>query len=207
VSIVNGVKGNQKGKLIRDPITHDLLIRMVQYCDDSFDRMTMRAAMCTAFAGFLRVGHFTYTKWDATRHLTSISRAHVSFTKDAVTLLLPKSKTDTTAKGTQIPMPATNDAICPRAALAKLLKTYPSLPNSPLFGRSYAFSYIQGIMFTRVWFGENIRILLSKCGMDPLGDNHPLGGKPGPDLHRRTNEAPHMGCREREVCLLPQHRL
>jgi hypothetical protein len=167
VSIVNGVKGTQKPKLIRDPITHDLLKRMVQHCDDSFDGMTMRAAMCVAFAGFLCVGDFTYTKWDTTSHLTSISQGHVSFTKDTVTLILPKSKTDTTTKGTHIPMAATNDSICPRAALAKLFTTYPSPPNSPLFARSYAFSYNQGTMFTRIWFVEKVRTYLSKCGMDP----------------------------------------
>jgi glutaredoxin 2 len=50
VSIVNGVKGTQKPKLIRDPITHDLLKRIVRHCDESFDGMTMRAAMCVAFA-------------------------------------------------------------------------------------------------------------------------------------------------------------
>jgi integrase len=167
VAIVKSVKNNLKPKLVRDPITHDLLKRMVQYCDDSFDRMTMRAAICVAFAGFLRVGDFIYTKWDTTSHLTAISWGHISFTKDTVTLLLPKSKTDATAKGTHIPMAATNDAICPRAALIKLFTTYPSPPNSPLFARCYAFSYNLGIMFTWNSFVDNIRIYLSKCSMDP----------------------------------------
>jgi integrase len=167
VAIVNGAKNNLKPKLVREPITHDLLKRMVQHCDDSFDGMTMRAAMCVAFAGFLRVGDFTYAKWDPSSHLTAISRNHVSFTNDTVTLLLPKSKTDATAKGTHIPMAATNDAICPRTSLAKLFTAYPSPPNSPLFARGQASGYNLGIMFTRTWFVENIRIYLSKCGMDP----------------------------------------
>jgi hypothetical protein len=106
-------------------------------------------------------------KWDTSSHLTAISQGHVSFTKDTVTLLLPKSKTDTTARGTHIPMAATNDSICPRAALAKLLEMHPAPPNAPLFSRGHGFGYNQGIMFTRTWFVENIRIYLSKCGMDP----------------------------------------
>jgi hypothetical protein len=127
----------------------------------------MRAAMCVAFAGFLRVGEFTYTNWDTTSHLAYISRAHVSFTKGAVTIFLPKSKTDPTAKGTHIPLPATHNAICPKAALTKLFKTYPAFPNSPLFTRTHQFGYQQNIMFTRAWFVENVRTYLSKCGINP----------------------------------------
>ena len=156
IAIVNSVNNNLKPKLVHDPIMHNLLKRMVQHCDDSFNGITMWAAIYVAFASFLCIGDFTYAKWDTTSHLTAISWGHVSFTKDMVTLLLPKSKTNVTAKGTHIPMAAMNDAICPRVALIKLFTAYPSPSNSSIFARGYAFSYKFGIIFTRDWFIDNI---------------------------------------------------
>ena len=76
--------------------------------------------------------------------------------KDTVTLLLPKLKTDATAKGIHIPMADTNDAICSRAALIKPFTEYLSPPNSPIFTHGYAFGYTFGIIFTRDWFIDNI---------------------------------------------------
>ena len=122
---------------------------MVQHCDNCFNGMTIRAAIYAVFAGFLHVGDFTYTKWDTTSHLTTISQSHISFTKGTVTLLQPKSKTNATAKEIHIPMATMNDAIYPRAALVKLFTAYSSPLNSLIFACSYAFGYNFGIMFTR----------------------------------------------------------
>jgi hypothetical protein len=70
--------------------------------------------------------------------------------------LPPKSKMDPTAKGTYIPLLATNDAIFPKAAPTALFKNHLTFPDSPLFAHSHQFSYCQNIMFTRTWkFVEN----------------------------------------------------
>ena len=112
VQIVLG-NSNTGRQAERAPITRDILIRLVQRCDDSYNGIAIRAAMCIAFAGFLRTGEFTYEKWDTGSHIMMVSRRSIQFGKDSVTLTLPKSKTDVFGKGTPIPMPATGDAICP----------------------------------------------------------------------------------------------
>jgi len=167
VKIVSGLKP----KIIRLPITKDIVIKLVAQCNSSFNGSTMRAAICTAFAGFLRTGEFTYNLWNSSSHQTQVSRGALKFNKDSVTLTLPKSKTDPFGKGVPISMPATGDSTCPRGALKMLLAKYPAPANAPLFTCNNQFGYRCGMFFTRTWFLNQLRDLLINAGMNPLGYN------------------------------------
>ena len=137
VKIVSGLKP----KIIRLPITKDIVIKLVAQCNSSFNGSTMRAAICTAFAGFLRTGEFTYNLWNSSSHQTQVSRGALKFNKDSVTLTLLKSKTDPFGTGILIPMPATGDSTCPCGALKTLLAKYPAPANAPLFTCNNQFGY------------------------------------------------------------------
>jgi hypothetical protein len=64
VKRVNGLKPKNE----RLPITRDIVLKLVAQCGTSYNDTTMRAAICTAFAGYLRTGEFTYNSWNATSH-------------------------------------------------------------------------------------------------------------------------------------------
>ena len=83
---VNGLKSQNE----RLPITRDIVIKLVEQCSSSFNDITMRAAICVAFAGFLRTGEFTYSSWNSSSHEFLFSRGSVQFNKGSVTLTLPQ---------------------------------------------------------------------------------------------------------------------
>ena len=88
-----------------------------------------------------------------------------------MTITLPKSKMDPFGKGVAILMPATNDPICPRHALKKLLCKYPASADAPLFACHNTHGYKDGFCFHRNWFLNNLRDLLIKAGINPIGYN------------------------------------
>ena len=57
VKKVNGLKPKNE----RLPITRDIVIKLMAQCDTSFNDITMRTAICVAFAGFLRTDEFMYS--------------------------------------------------------------------------------------------------------------------------------------------------
>src|SRR5204863_2499816 len=73
--ILRGVKvvTGMKLKTERLPITRDIVFKLVEQCGTSFNDVVMRAAICIAFAGFLRTGEFNYDKWDPTSHKSKAS--------------------------------------------------------------------------------------------------------------------------------------
>ena len=117
IKVVSGIKPKRE----RLPITKDIIGKLVEQCDKSFNGTVIRAAIWVAFAAFLRMGEFTYNTWNGSSHECLVSWGSIKFSCNAVTLTLPKSKTDPFAKGVQIPMPATNDPIFPREALKSLI--------------------------------------------------------------------------------------
>ena len=134
----------EAGRRERRPITRDLLLRLLKRLDtNTLDGANMHAAFCLAFAGFLRVGEFTYTKADAQTddfdewHVT---RNHVTMGDDCLTLTIPSSKTDSFKRGTAIPIAATDDAACPLRSLRHLYASFPAKGNTPLFQTSNGFS-------------------------------------------------------------------
>src|SRR5579859_4057321 len=74
-------------KRLRLPLTAPILLKVIVEARDDFDAVNIKAALCVAFAGFLRSGEFT---WDTPN--SALLRRHVVFNKDSVTLTLPSSK-------------------------------------------------------------------------------------------------------------------
>jgi hypothetical protein len=164
---VNGLKPKNE----RLPITRDIVVKLVAQCGTSFNDITMRTAICVAFAGFLRTGEFTYSSWNSSSHELFISRGDIEFKKGAVTLTLPRSKSDPFGKSVPISMPVTNDSICPREALKLLLVRFPASASAPLFCQNHQLGYRSGMYFTRDWFLNSLRDLLIKAGINPVGYN------------------------------------
>jgi integrase len=154
---------------IRHPITTDIAERLIAHCTDTFDGITLKAAICVALAGFLRVDDFTSSSWSSDSYLTHVSRGSVSFANDSVTLLVPRTKTE---QNVSIPMPATNDATCPWSALHTLFDRFPLPCDAPLFGRSHPSAYIdKGGHFTSTFFRNQLHACLVKAGLDPTRFN------------------------------------
>ena len=68
-------------------------------------------------------------------------------------------------------MPATNDSICPWKSLKALIEQYPAPAHAPLFSRQSQYGYINGQYFTRNWFIEELRKLLTHAGINPMSYN------------------------------------
>ena len=128
----------------------------------------MAVAARVAFAGFLRVGEFTYNQRDTKDPrifaATKLTRSDVRFspTFDYVQLTLKRSKADKTHEGVNIVLAATADRACPVKALRKLLLYDTKPSNAPLF--SFA-----ARPFTAKAFQSALLSGLQKAGEDTSG--------------------------------------
>jgi integrase len=106
------------------------------------DDLNVAVAARVAFAGFLRVGEFTYTQKDIadprTFTASKLTRADIRFspTFDHAQLTLKRSKADRNHEGVNIILAATTDEACPVDALRKLFLYDPRSPQAPLFSFS-----------------------------------------------------------------------
>lgn len=127
----------------RRPITKDLLLQMLPHLDQrTREGATLYAAFCLAFAGFLRVGEFTYSAEDRKTADFSkwfLTRRSVRLFDDHMELTLPVSKTDPFRRGVTLNISASDDDACPVKALRHLFRWKASL-NSPLFETASGFS-------------------------------------------------------------------
>jgi len=48
----------------RQPLTDDILLRILPRIPNNHDGVNIRAALCIGFAGFLRSGEFTWDSWN-----------------------------------------------------------------------------------------------------------------------------------------------
>ena len=132
------------------------------------DDLNVAAAARIAFAGFLRVGEFTYsTAHRANAHTfaaTKLTRSDIRFspTLDHAVLTLKRSKTDRKHKGVNIVLAATNDAACPVEALSKLFTHDPQPAGAPLF------AFASG-PFSAPAFTKRIVSQLHQAGVDTTG--------------------------------------
>ena len=121
----------------RRPITRDLLLQMLRQFDKNTRfGATMHASFCLAFAGFLRIGEFTWTSSDLLDEDFEkwfLTRRSVSFRDDHLLLTLPSSKADPFRRGITLTIAATNDEACAVASLKHLFDKYPAELSSPLF--------------------------------------------------------------------------
>jgi len=125
----------------RTPVTRPALLVILNGLTQlNYNDVVLRAAFSLAFAGFLRVGEFTYRRidldlgpafrnWFLTKNSVPIATGG-----DYMELTLPPFKTDPFRHGIQLTISATNDIGCPVSAMRKLIQidTHRHL-HAPLF--------------------------------------------------------------------------
>ena len=130
--------------------------------------LNLAVAARVAFAGFLRVGEFTYSATDLRNSpvfaATKLTRSDIRFspTLDHALLTLKRSKTDRNHEGVNIVLAATNDAACPVEALSKLFLHDPQPATAPLF------SFSSGA-FTSSAFQAAVIAKLNRAGVNSAG--------------------------------------
>ena len=172
-------------KRVREPISRPTVARISEFVSslpvptspaaplaplapEARDRLNVGTACRVAFAGFLRVGEFTYSAKDlANSRLfasTKLTRGDIRFspTGDHAQLLLKRSKTDKNHEGVHILLAATNDAACPVAGLTQLFAHDPKPPSAPLFSLSSS-------AFTPAAFQSAVLKSLRNLGIDSTG--------------------------------------
>ena len=168
---LRGVKRIQsRGNLpsrVRLPITTDILnlMRAIWEKDpSSHNNIMLWAASTICFFGFFRSGEISVPardKFDPECHLTlrDVSVDDPG-NPSAVCLNLKQSKTDPFRKGVQIYIGATNNQLCPVAALMAYLAIRDRDPTSPLF------KFQDNEPLTRDRFVREVRKSLREAGLD-----------------------------------------
>ncbi|KAJ3454842.1 hypothetical protein MRS44_013442 [Fusarium solani] len=135
---------------VRKPISREAITKLSaglatlppqpsQMTTDLRDDLNFATACRVAFAGFLRIGEFTYKREDlGTPSIflaTKLTRSDIRFSSsfDHAQLTLKRSKTDRRHEGVQIILAKTGDGACPVDALQKLLLLDPRGHDAPLF--------------------------------------------------------------------------
>lgn len=127
----------------RHPITRPVLRAMLTRLDKNTRKgASLYAAFCLAFAGFLRMGEFTWARGELNADFQNwyITRGSVLLSEDRLQLSLPASKTDPFRQGVTLTIAATGDNACAVAALKHLFSRFPAPLNSPLFDTGHGFS-------------------------------------------------------------------
>jgi len=161
------------GRCTRLPITWDILVKILGTIPDTCDGINLKASLCLGFSAFLRLGEFTYDRWEESSPNFLLTRSLVTFETDGnISLFLPASKTDYFRKGVHIPLASTPSITCPVSALQKLFKKFPTLPTAPLFAHTFG-------PFSRDYIVKSIRYALLNAGINPSNFS-------GHSLHRGT---------------------
>jgi hypothetical protein len=179
------------------PITRDILLHILASLDtNTQEGATYHAAFCTAFAGFLRVGEFTWTSAEwllgtadfSTWHAT---RRSVQFLDDdsRVYLTLRASKTDPFRMGITITIAAASDTACPVKSLRHLFEKYPLPTFSPLFTLTRDPTTTRDSAFTRTKIISRLRDILLELGVPGNCPGHSFRRGLGP-LHRHPGRGP-----------------
>ena len=168
-------RGNQPTRT-RLPITTDILNTMRAIWakkPSNYDNiMLCRAASSICFFGFFRLGKIsvpTRDRFDTECHLTvqDISVDDPSNPK-AVCINLKQSKTDPFRKGVQVYIGATDNQLCPVAALMAYLAVRDRDLSSPLF------KFRNNEPLTRDRFVREVRKALREAGLDQTKYAGPL---------------------------------
>lgn len=127
--VIRGIKREyaEPGRRTRTPLTRDCLRKVLRHLrQPTYRSATLRAAFTLAFAGFLRVGEFTYQKADLDlgpsfrNWFLTKSSVRVSRDRSHMSVFLPASKTDPFRLGVEIIIAASGDEACPIAAMVNL---------------------------------------------------------------------------------------
>ena len=113
---------------IRTPLTRPFLLRILQYLSATdYGDIVLSAAFALAFAGFLRVGEFTYTQADRNlgrafpKWFLSKSSIKMHECGRYMEVTLPASKTDPFRKGIELTIAASRDPACPVQLMKQFL--------------------------------------------------------------------------------------
>lgn len=169
--LIDGVKrvhGSQY-KPPRKQVTLDVLTTVIQHLTDSFNDLSLKTALCVAFAGFLRSQDFTYSSWTPGDQLSKPTRSSIQFHNGYATLRIPYSKTDQERQGTTVSLLQTNTTSCPVTNLKTLFAKYPAPPHAPLFGRHSPTAAFNGIYFSQRYFANCLKSLLEHNNIDSQG--------------------------------------
>lgn len=169
--VIRGIKREhtEPNRRERSPLTRDRLLRILrQLQQPSYRNLTLKAAFTLAFAGFLRVGEFTYQQieldlgpsfrsWFLTKSSISISedRMHMAVS-------LPASKTDPFRHGVEIIIAASNDEACPVRAMRNLLIHD---RHRPPFAPLFTADKFRKTPFTREYVVQHLRSLATAAGL------------------------------------------
>ena len=113
----------------RTPLTWELLLRILgqhRLSHQTYNSLTLRAVFTLAFAGFLRVGEFTYHRTDLElgpqfrNWFLAKSCIRLSRNQSHMAVHLPALKTDPFRQGIEVLIAASGDEACPVAAMAEL---------------------------------------------------------------------------------------
>ncbi|KAJ5267283.1 hypothetical protein N7478_010091 [Penicillium angulare] len=135
---------------VRKPVSRDTITKLsaglailpsqpLEMTANLLDDLNFATACRVAFAGFLRLGEFTYKTEDLKQRsiflATKLTRSDIRFSSslDHAQLTLKRTKTDRHHEGVQIILAKTGDRACPVDALQKLLILDPRGPDAPLF--------------------------------------------------------------------------
>ena len=170
---IQGIKRDhgEPHRRTRTPLTRPYLLQILSRLRvHNYENTVLQAAFTLAFAGFLRVGEFTYkgsdmeigpafAKWFLTKKSVRI-RGEGTYME----LSLPSSKTDPFRKGITITIAASHDNACPVPAMKRFLASDTHRPvHSPLF---FIGKYKQ-LPFTREYVVNQLQELARGAG---LGD-------------------------------------
>jgi hypothetical protein len=119
----------EAGTRERLPITRDILLKILQCLPrwrTDIMQANLYAAFCLAFAGFLRVGEFTWTEHPDPSNPLEFARWHLTWRSvdiqpDRLLLTIPASKTDPFRQGVTLTISPASDPACPLVAIRNLL--------------------------------------------------------------------------------------
>lgn len=169
--VTRGIKREhaEPGRRERSPLTRDLLLRILrQLRQPSYRNYTLKAAFTLAFAGFLRVGEFTYQQADLNLGPSFqkwfLTKSSISISGDGtyMTVNLPASKTDPFRLGVEIVIAASRDDVCPVKAMRNLFRhDRHRQPSDPVFTADQ----YRRLPFTREHVVHQLRTLATMAGL------------------------------------------
>lgn len=168
---IQGIKRDhsETDRRTRTLLTRPFLLQILRCLNiPTYDNIVLQAAFTLAFAGFLRVGEFTYKEVDQELGPTFaqwfLTKSSIGITEAAthMEVTLPSSKTDPFRKGIKLSIAASNDTGCPVEAMRRLLRVDTHRhPLSPLFciGRH------EQLAFTREYVVAKLQELARHAGL------------------------------------------
>lgn len=143
----------------RLPITRPILLNILATFNTRTQTgATFHAAFCLAFAGFLRMGEFTWSAADQHEDFSQwhMTRKSITLEEDRIYVQLPASKTDPFRQGVKLTIAAARDEACALKSLRRLLSDFPTSSQAPLFDTEKG--------FTRQYATNILRNTLSRLG-------------------------------------------